>query len=119
MKRIVALIAFAIALSAATAPATIHAPIGPHSRAEAVSIIADLRKIVSPQGLQAIETVPIGGIRQVVSIRSQDLRNPVLVYFHGGPGFVEMPLDCGGTAAGTNISLLFIGTSATLARHIA
>jgi pimeloyl-ACP methyl ester carboxylesterase len=41
-----------------------------------VKIIAGLREIVSPQGLQAIETVPIGGIKQVVSIRSQDLRNP-------------------------------------------
>jgi pimeloyl-ACP methyl ester carboxylesterase len=68
-------------------------PPGPHNRAEAVKIIADLRRIVSPRGLQAIETIPIGGIKQVVSIRSQDLRNPVLIYFHGGPGFVEMPLD--------------------------
>lgn len=70
-----------------------QAPVGPHNRAEATKIIADLRRIVSLQGLQAIETIPIGGIRQVVSIRSQDLRNPVLIYFHGGPGFVEMPLD--------------------------
>ena len=63
------------------------------ARAEAVKIIAGLREIVSPDGLQAVETIPIGGIQQVVSIRSQDLRNPVLIYFHGGPGFVEMPLD--------------------------
>jgi pimeloyl-ACP methyl ester carboxylesterase len=67
--------------------------VGPHNRAEAVRIISDLREIVSPNGLQSIETVPIGGIDQVVSIRSQDLRNPVIIYFHGGPGFVEMPLD--------------------------
>jgi pimeloyl-ACP methyl ester carboxylesterase len=66
---------------------------GPHNRAEAVKIISDARQIVSPRGLQAIETVHIGGINQVVSIRSQDLRNPVLIYFHGGPGYVEMPLD--------------------------
>lgn len=74
-------------------PVGAQAPVGPHSRAEAVKIIAGLRQIVSPRGLQATETIPIGGIRQVVSIRSQDLRNPVLIYFHGGPGFVEMPLD--------------------------
>lgn len=67
--------------------------VGPNNRAEAVKIIAGLREIVSPDGLQAIETIPVGGIDQVVSIRSQDLRNPVLIYFHGGPGFVEMPLD--------------------------
>jgi pimeloyl-ACP methyl ester carboxylesterase len=70
-----------------------QAPVGPANRAEAVKIIAGLREIVSPDGLQATETIPIGGIDQVVSIRSQDLRNPVILYLHGGPGFVEMPLD--------------------------
>lgn len=74
-------------------PLAAQAPVGPSSRAEAVKIIAGLREIVSPAGLQATETLDIGGIKQVVSIRSQDLRNPVLIYFHGGPGFVEMPLD--------------------------
>ncbi len=74
-------------------PVYAQTPVGPNSRAEAVKIIAGLREIVSPHGLQATETIKIGGIDQVVSIRSQDLRNPVLIYFHGGPGFVEMPLD--------------------------
>ena len=75
------------------APLSAQTPVGPDSRAEAIKIIAGLREIVSPNGLQAIETIPIGGIDQVVSVRSQDLRNPVLIYFHGGPGFVETPLD--------------------------
>lgn len=92
MKTIIALAAIAVSAPANAEPA-ITPSVGPHNRAEAVRIIAGLREIVSPQGLQAIETVPIGGIRQAVSIRSQDLRNPVLIYFHGGPGFVEMPLD--------------------------
>ena len=83
----------AILLLAAITPVAAQGPVGPHSRAEAVKIIADLRRIVSPDGLQATETAAIGGIDQVLSIRSQDLRNPVLIYFHGGPGFVEMPLD--------------------------
>lgn len=83
-----------LALAAVTAaPVAAQAPVGPHSRADAVRIIAGLRQIVSPNGLQAVETIPIGGIDQVVSIRSQDLRNPVILYLHGGPGFVEMPLD--------------------------
>jgi pimeloyl-ACP methyl ester carboxylesterase len=77
----------------ACAPLSAQTSVGPNNRAEAVKIIAGLREIVSPNGLQAIETPTIGGIRQAVSIRSQDLRNPVLIYFHGGPGFVEMPLD--------------------------
>ena len=90
MRSIAALLMMA---SLAPAPAGAEAPVGPNNRQEAVKIIADLRTIVSPDGLQAVETVRIGGIDQVVSIRSQDLRNPVLIYFHGGPGFVEMPLD--------------------------
>ena len=83
----------AILAAASASPARAEEPVGPHNRAEAVKIIAGLREVVSPRGLQAIETVPIGGIKQVVTIRSQDLRNPVIIYFHGGPGFVEMPLD--------------------------
>lgn len=95
MRRITALLAL-LSLAGAPAmahPATAPPPVGPRDRAETIKIIAGLREIVSPAGLQAIETIPIGGIKQVVSIRSQDLRNPVLIYFHGGPGFVEMPLD--------------------------
>jgi len=90
MRTFAALLALlAITPSAAAA----QTPVGPRNRAEAVKIIAGLREIVSPHGLQAIETIPVGGIKQVVSIRSQDLRNPVILYLHGGPGFVEMPLD--------------------------
>src|SRR5690349_23116787 len=38
---------------------------------------------------QAIDTamaIPIGGIRQWVSIKSQYRKNPVLLFLHGGPG---------------------------------
>ena len=90
MNRLAALL---LLMSVIGMPAQAQAPVGPHNRADAVKIIAGLREIVSPAGLQAVETIPIGGIKQVVSIRSQDLRNPVIIYFHGGPGFVEMPLD--------------------------
>ncbi|AGC43512.1 alpha/beta fold family hydrolase [Myxococcus stipitatus DSM 14675] len=64
---------------------------GPRSRAEAVEVIAGLRKIVAPEGLERSEKVRIGGIDQWVSVRSRDLRNPVLLVFHGGPGWVSMP----------------------------
>jgi pimeloyl-ACP methyl ester carboxylesterase len=64
---------------------------GPHARTEAVKIIADLRKIVAPGGVERTEKLRIGGIDQWVSVRSRDLRNPVLLVFHGGPGWVAMP----------------------------
>lgn len=64
---------------------------GPHNRAEAVEIISELRRIVAPEGLERTEKLRIGGIYQWVSVRSRDLRNPVLLVLHGGPGWVSMP----------------------------
>jgi pimeloyl-ACP methyl ester carboxylesterase len=63
----------------------------PNSRAEAVRIIADLRRIVTPQGIERHEKIRIGGIDQWVSIRGNDKRNPILLMVHGGPGWVSMP----------------------------
>nr|WP_208543161.1 alpha/beta fold hydrolase [Lysobacter alkalisoli] len=73
-------------------PAGAEAPApGPHSRAEATSIVADMRRIVTDQGIERLEKVRIGGIEQWVSIRGNDARNPVLLMLHGGPGWVSMP----------------------------
>jgi proline iminopeptidase len=63
------------------------------SRAQAAAIIANARKIVSPNGIERLETVRIGGIEQWVSIRGYDKRNPVLLVIHGGPGYVSMPMS--------------------------
>jgi proline iminopeptidase len=65
----------------------------PLSRAEATAIIANPRKIVTPNGIERLETVRIGGIDQWVSIRGRDKRNPVLLFIHGGPGYVSMPMS--------------------------
>ena len=64
---------------------------GPDSRADAVKIIADMRRIVTPQGIEQTRAVRIGGIDQWISVRGTDRRNPVLLFLHGGPGFVAMP----------------------------
>lgn len=65
----------------------------PLSRAEATAIIANARKIVTPNGIERLETVRIGGIDQWVSIRGRDKRNPVPLFIHGGPGYVSMPMS--------------------------
>jgi proline iminopeptidase len=65
----------------------------PFNRAEATAIIANARKIVTPDGVERLERVHIGGIDQWVSIRGADRRNPVLLYIHGGPGYVSMPMS--------------------------
>jgi proline iminopeptidase len=64
---------------------------GPHSRAEATQIIADLRRLTTPNSIERLQKVRIGGIDQWVSIRGTDPRNPVLLMLHGGPGWVSMP----------------------------
>jgi pimeloyl-ACP methyl ester carboxylesterase len=58
---------------------------------EAAAIIANARKILTPNGVERLETVRIGDIDQWVSIRGRDIRNPVLLVIHGGPGYVLMP----------------------------
>jgi proline iminopeptidase len=66
---------------------------GPHqdSLAQAKDIIATREKIVSPHGIQQQLYVPINGTRQWISIRGNDVRNPVLLVLHGGPGSPEAP----------------------------
>ena len=34
----------------------------------------------------------LGGARQVVNVRGADRANPMLLFVHGGPASVEMPL---------------------------
>lgn len=55
-------------------------------------IIADIGKIVTPNGVQETFEVTLGGARQVVNVRGADRTNPLLVFVHGGPGAVEMPI---------------------------
>jgi pimeloyl-ACP methyl ester carboxylesterase len=59
--------------------------------AKAKAIIATREKIVSPHGIQEHLYVPIDGIKQWISIRGNDVRNPILFVLHGGPGSPETP----------------------------
>lgn len=84
---------FLAALALCAGLASLHAQDAPPpaNRAAATRIIADLRRIVTPEGVERHEKVRIGGIDQWVSIRGMDKRNPVLLMIHGGPGWVAMP----------------------------
>lgn len=63
------------------------------SRADVTRTIADSRHIVSPNGVEELIKVPIGGIDQWLSIRGRDRRNPILLVLHGGPASPSMPSD--------------------------
>jgi proline iminopeptidase len=65
----------------------------PRDRAEAVDLVRGLRHIVTPHGIERDTTVMIGGIKQAITIRGDDLSNPILLVIHGGPGYVETPLS--------------------------
>jgi pimeloyl-ACP methyl ester carboxylesterase len=52
---------------------------------KARKIIADLGKIVNPEGIQETYKTRIGGIDQWVYARGQDRKNPVILFIHGGP----------------------------------
>ncbi len=53
--------------------------------------VAAARRIDTPDGIDVLEKVRIGGTDQWISIRGRHLGNPVLLYLHGGPGFPMMP----------------------------
>jgi proline iminopeptidase len=55
-------------------------------RAWRQSQVAAALAIRTADGIDESGFVPIGGIEQWVSIRGQDLANPVIVVAHGGPG---------------------------------
>ena len=65
-------------------------PPKPFTQDDARAIVAQSRRIVSPLGIEELRQVEIGGIRQWISVRGNDRRNPILLYVHGGPGAAEM-----------------------------
>jgi pimeloyl-ACP methyl ester carboxylesterase len=67
--------------SADSAAAATQTPVKPASRAEAIAIIANARKIMTPNGVERLETVRIGGIDQWVSVRGVDRRDPYCCTF--------------------------------------
>jgi len=54
--------------------------------------IARERAIHSPQGIDLLEAVRIGGIDQWIHVRGENVNNPVLLFIHGGPGIAFIAL---------------------------
>lgn len=54
--------------------------------------LAELRRIHTPNGVELLEQVAVGGTELWVSVRGKDRSNPVIVMIHGGPGSPLMPL---------------------------
>jgi len=54
--------------------------------------IAESRAIHSPDGIDVVEPVTIGGIQQWIEIRGESMKNPIVLFIHGGPGSAFMPI---------------------------
>jgi proline iminopeptidase len=54
--------------------------------------VAEERAIRSPDGVESLEPVRIGGIDQWIEVRGQNVNNPILLFIHGGPGVAFIPM---------------------------
>jgi pimeloyl-ACP methyl ester carboxylesterase len=55
--------------------------------------VSQVRAISSPDGIDSLEAVRIGGIDQWIEVRGQNLNNPILLFIHGGPGVAFIPMS--------------------------
>lgn len=58
---------------------------------KARGVVADLQRIVTPDGVQDTYTASIGGIDQWLQVRGKDRANPMILFVHGGPSSPAMP----------------------------
>jgi proline iminopeptidase len=79
-----------LALTLLLLPSLTFAQPAAATRTHITDRLAELRRIHTPNGVERLEAVPIGGTTQWVSVRGKDARAPVIVMLHGGPGTPTM-----------------------------
>ncbi len=61
------------------------------SRSDAIAIVRNIYKVVTPNGIDVQKEIAVGGVKQWITVRGRDRNNPILLFIHGGPGAPEMP----------------------------
>jgi pimeloyl-ACP methyl ester carboxylesterase len=86
VQRFVHVLTGELALVAMITPLT-HAepPPNPHT------VLAEVGRVVSANGIDQAKAVEIGGIRQWITVRGRDRQNPILLVLHGGPAAPDLP----------------------------
>ncbi|NEX92586.1 alpha/beta hydrolase [Caulobacter sp. 17J65-9] len=86
-----------LASAAVAQPPSAVEPVTPSIPADTYSpgraLVTDFDRIVTPGGVQESFIATLGGARQYVSVRGADRANPILLYIHGGPASVELPIS--------------------------
>ncbi|GAB3510079.1 alpha/beta fold hydrolase [Pseudoxanthomonas daejeonensis] len=85
MRRMQGWIALLVLLAAGPLRAAESCPDTSERFGDARRIVADLGRIVAPEGVQEAWAQDAGGIAQWVTARGQDRANPVILFVHGGP----------------------------------
>lgn len=80
-------------LGATLAPAAVRAqsPEPVPDRTYITNRLAEIGKVRTPEGVETLEQVTLGGVKQWISVRGQNRANPVLLMIHGGPATPMMP----------------------------
>lgn len=86
-----ALISVGLALALGASASAAEDPT--YTRKQATQIVADYRKIVTPNGVEEELEIPVGGTKQWITVRGRDRNNPILLLIHGGPASPEMPIS--------------------------